>query len=347
MYESFYHFSAKPFQLNPDPKFFFNSHGHKRAMAYLRYGINQGEGFIIITGDVGTGKTMLVRTLFNSLKGQDIVAAQLVSTQIEADDLVRMVADAFGLACEGIPKSTLLRNLESYFKSEVKDGKRVLLLVDEVQNLPVRSIEELRMLSNFEMGGRALLQSFLLGQEEFRATLQSDGLEQLKQRVIAAYHLGPLDEAETKDYICHRLELVDWKGDPEFTDSAFTEIYEFTKGVPRKVNTFCDRLLLYAFLEEQHTIDHVVVTAVVDEIEKENPQVSPKEVSSASIGQPIAPSSQVYVDGNVSADLEGRIRLLEESVAGLKKSLKKEKALLRKAILINMDMGEDDDGLDD
>jgi general secretion pathway protein A len=342
MYESFYRLTAKPFQLNPEPKFFFNSQGHKRAMAYLRYGINQGEGFIIITGDIGTGKTMLVRTLLDSLQNQNIVVAQLVTTQIEADDLVRMVAASFGLAHEGIPKSTLLRNLESYFKSQVREGNRVLLLVDEVQNLPVRSIEELRMLSNFEMDGKALLQSFLLGQEEFRSTLNSDGLEQLRQRVIAAYHLGPLDESETREYIEHRLTLAGWKHNPKINDQAFAEIYNFTDGVPRRVNTFCDRVMLYGFMEELTEFDENTIQAVVDEVKKENPVIK-KKMPAVSRSVDDAPSSQVYVEGELPADVEGRLRLLEETVLSLKRSVKKEKALLRKAILINLELSDEDD----
>nr|MCH9674522.1 AAA family ATPase [Gammaproteobacteria bacterium] len=161
MYEAFYKLRDKPFRLSPDPRFFFNSRGHKRALAYLRYGVKQGEGFIIITGDVGTGKTTLVQTLLRSLDKENIVAAQIVTTQLQADDLVRLVAASFGLAYQRVSKATVLKSLEIFFQACVKEGKRVLLIVDEAQALPRKAIEELRMLSNFQMGGRTLLQAIL------------------------------------------------------------------------------------------------------------------------------------------------------------------------------------------
>ena len=205
MYESYYGLSGKPFQLSPDARFFYNSSGHNRAMAYLRYGLRQGEGFIVITGGIGTGKTMLVSNLFNELDEESVVAAQLVSTQIDEDEVLRMISAAFGLAHENLSKSALLRNLEAFFRARRAEGRRVLLVVDEAQNLPPRSIEELRMLSNYQEDGRALLQSFLLGQLELKQTLQSAGMEQVRQRIIAGYHLRPLDRQELQAYIEHRF----------------------------------------------------------------------------------------------------------------------------------------------
>lgn len=269
MYEPYYKLSARPFQLSPDPRFFFGSRGHKRAKAYLQYGLHQGEGFIIITGDVGTGKTTLVRTLFAELTNQNIVAAQLVTTQLDAEDMLRMVAASFGLAHEAANKATLLKNLETFFTARAREGKRVLLIVDEAQNLPPRSLEELRMLSNFQIAGRPLLQCFLLGQEEFRRTLASDGLEQLRQRVIAAYHLTPLSQDETKAYIEHRLRLVGWNADPVFTEEAYAAIHKFTGGTPRRINTLCDRLLLFGSLEDLHEIAEDSVNTVTEELLEE------------------------------------------------------------------------------
>ena len=286
MYESFYKFQARPFQLSPDPRFFYGSPVHKRAMSYLRYGLTQGEGFIVITGDIGTGKTMLVRTLFADLARENVVAAQLVTTQLEADDTLRMVAASFGLAHEGLDKATLLKNLETFMTARAREGKRVLLLVDEAQNLPPRSLEELRMLSNFQLGGKVLFQSFLLGQAEFRNTLQSKGLEQLRQRVIAAYHLEPLDLAQTRAYIEHRLTTVGWRGDPKFTDAAFAVIHQQSGGIPRRINTVCDRLMLFGSLEEVHTFDGDNVNLVIAELNQETaappePAVVPEPTASS------------------------------------------------------------------
>ncbi len=269
MYEQFYNFSGKPFQLNPDPSFFFQSQGHTRAMAYLRYGLQQGQGFIIVTGDVGTGKTMLVNTLFRELESKSIVAAKIVSTNIGENDLLRMVCSEFDLPFEQMSKASLLKQLERFFKMCIDDGKRVLLVVDEVQNLPRGSLEELRMLSNFEHNGAPAVQSFLLGQREFRAVMRSPGLEQLRQRVLAAYHLKPLSMEETKTYVQHRLKRVGWDNDPEIHDDVYYSVYQFTNGVPRRINTLMDRLLLNASLDEEHEISVKSFQEVAAEINQE------------------------------------------------------------------------------
>ncbi len=335
MYESFYKFSAKPFQLNPDPKFFFGSQGHKRAMSYLRYGLTQGEGFIVITGGVGTGKTTLVRTLFSELAKENIVAAQLVTTHLEADDTLRMVAASFGLAHEGATKAAILKNLETFLQARAREGKRVLLVVDEAQNLPVESLEELRMLSNFQAGGRSLLQSFLLGQNEFKNTIQSERLEQLRQRIIAAYHLEPLDAQETHSYIQHRMNLVGWTGDPEITKEAHQAIFDATGGVPRRVNTFCDRMLLFAYLEELHSIDLKHVKEVSKELSQETPAHEPSQVEEESPVSPELPelpelpTTPIHVgvaQSFESEKIEGaetRLGILEERIDILERALRR------------------------
>ena len=229
MYDEYYGLSGKPFQLTPDHRFFFDSQGHHRALAYLRYGLEQGEGFIVITGGIGTGKTILVRALFDELDGRSIMAAQLVTTQVEPEDMLRMVCASFGLAHEGMNKATLLHNLEVIARTRFAEGRRILLVVDEAQNLPARSLEELRMLANFQVEGRSLFQSFLLGQEELRRTLQSPNMEQMRQRIIAAYHLEPLSSEETQAYIRFRLDRVGWSSDPELTSDVFVEVFEQTE----------------------------------------------------------------------------------------------------------------------
>ncbi len=326
MYESFYKFSAKPFQLSPDPKFFFGSQGHKRAMSYLRYGLTQGEGFIVITGGVGTGKTTLVRTLFADLAEENIVAAQLVNTHLEAEDTLRMVAASFGLAHEGASKAAILKNLETFLMARAQEGKRVLLVVDEAQNLPPASLEELRMLSNFQAGGRSLLQSFLLGQNEFKNTIRSEGLEQLRQRIIAAFHLEPLGAQETRGYIEHRMRLVGWQGDPAISDDAHQAIFNITGGVPRRINNFCDRLLLYGYLEELHTLEAGHVQEVANELKQETAAApEPKEQNEA----PELPTSPIHVgisQSRESEQLEGmetRLGILEERIDILERALRR------------------------
>ena len=269
MYEDFYGLTGKPFQLSPDPAFYFGSKGHTSAYAYLKYGVYQGEGFLVITGEVGAGKTTLVRALLEELDVKSIVAAQIVSTQLQADDLLRSVAKAFGIRVAQDDKASLLAAIEAYLLMLFQQNKRALLIIDEAQNLNSGSIEELRMLSNFQCGDQALLQSFLVGQPELRSLLRSPAMEQFRQRVIASYHLGPLDEAETRGYIEHRLHRVAWKGDPEFDPSAIQSIYQATGGIPRRINAVCNRLMLAGFLANQHKFTSVEVDSVVAEISGE------------------------------------------------------------------------------
>ena len=276
MFEPFYNLSEQPFQLSPDPAFFYGSRGHKRAYAYLQYGLYQGEGFITLTGEVGAGKTTLIRNLLQELDSSKVVAAQLVSTQLDADDLLRAVAAAFGVAVKDHDTANLIAQIESFMLSLVAKGRRPLLIVDEAQNLAPQAVEELRMLSNFQLRNRALLQSFLVGQPELRNLMRGPQMQQLRQRVIAAYHLHALDGDETRAYIEHRLKHVGWKGDPAFDDGTFELIHAFTGGIPRQINTFCTRMLLAAFLSDKHRIGLEEVQHVIGEFKEEFGQAVPK-----------------------------------------------------------------------
>ena len=270
MYEAFYGLTGKPFQLNPDPSFYFGSKQHRRAKAYLEYGVQRNEGFIVITGEVGAGKTTIVRGLLESLDAETVVAANLVSTQLDAEDTLRMVGAAFGVRVKDISKADLLMALEAFLVTQTSQGKRCLLIVDEAQNLTARAVEELRMLSNFQFGKQALLQTFLVGQPEFREILQSPNMQQLRQRVTATCHIGPMDKEETRGYIEHRLKCVGSKGRPSFDVEAFEAIHKASGGIPRRINSICDRLLLLGFLSEKSnfTVDDVneVVTEIHDEL---------------------------------------------------------------------------------
>jgi general secretion pathway protein A len=282
MYESFYGLKSRPFQLNPDPSFYFDSTVHHRAMAFVRYGLHKGEGFIIVTGEVGAGKTTLLRSMLGQLDSQEVVAAHLVSTQLDADDTLRMVAAAFGIRTRDMPKADLLLALEATLSAHATQGRRCLLVVDEAQNLSERAVEELRMLSNFQSGTHALLQTFLVGQPEFRIILQSPYMNQLRQRVIAACHIGPLNREETRSYIEHRLQRAGWKGSPTFGADAYDAIHAATGGIPRKVNLLCDRVLLSGFLSEQKIFDARIVHQVATEITGETGSVqSSAEIDAA------------------------------------------------------------------
>jgi general secretion pathway protein A len=308
VYEKFYRFAGIPFQLTPDSRFFFGSSGHSRAIAHLVYGLSQEEGFIVVTGEVGAGKTTLVEQLWSQLDRNSYVLARIVTTRISGDDLLRLVVTNFGIADDGtVDKATLLRRFERMAHDQRAAGRRCLLVVDEVQNLSLAALEELRMLSNITVDGHASVQTILLGQPQFRATLANPELEQLRQRVLASYHLGPLTEAETRSYIEHRLTRVGWAGDPRWEDAAFTYLYRNTDGIPRRINTLCSRVLLYGAIEEAHTITGPMVETTAQELSHDlgGGLAAPLAAIAA-----LAPS---HASGNQA--LERRIEALEQHSA--------------------------------
>src|SRR6185436_8629576 len=305
MYESFYGLTGKPFQLNPDPAFYFGSRQHRRAMAYLEYGLHQNEGFIVVTGDVGAGKTTIVRSLLDKLDADQVVAGNLVSTQIDADDTLRLVASSFGLKTKDVEKSDLLLSLEAFLVSVSQQGKRALLIVDEAQNLTPRAVEELRMLSNFQLETHALLQSFLVGQPEFRRTMQSPHMLQLRQRVIAACHIGPLDADETRGYIEHRLKCVGWKGEPKFQPGAYEGIYKASAGIPRRINAVCDRILLSGYLAGQREFTREDVDMVAREMHDETVDAEVPELHASpptDVGRSAGPRRPAGEGGRLQLD---------------------------------------------
>jgi putative secretion ATPase (PEP-CTERM system associated) len=269
MYEEFFKLSSPPFRLNPDPKFFFGSRSHNKAMAYLHYGLRQGEGFIVITGEIGAGKSMLISHLLDQLDRSNVVAAHLPTANLKPSALLSHILSAFRIEPAGAGESAAIEAFEDFLFDQMNRGRRVLLIVDEAQNLPVKTIEELRMLSNMDYDGTPLFQVFLVGQPEFRGILSKPDMEQFRQRVIASYHLEPLCESETTDYIKHRLSLVGWNEDPSISESAFAAIFKATGGVPRKINKLCNRIFLYCGLEKRHAIDAEVVENVVTDLRSE------------------------------------------------------------------------------
>jgi general secretion pathway protein A len=330
MYDGFYNLKRKPFQLNTDPDFFFHSGIHKRAIAYMRYGLIQGEGFVVITGMPGLGKTILVKELVKTLHNKDIIIAVMVSSQVGAVDTLRMISTKFGLpANNGDDKASLISGIEQFIKTTADSGKRILLIVDEAQNLPKQSLEELRMLSNFEMQGKIVFQTFLIGQKQLRNTIFSPDMEQFKQRIVSTFQLEPLNAEETKQYILFRLEKVGWDHSPEFDDEVFDKIHQFTDGIPRRINTLCDRVLLYGYLAEQGVINLESVEKVIAEMEEE--MVAEK-------GMVIEEDSSVLLGNEMTDSLEYRLLGLERKVMALQVSHNKERSLLRKAISMLLDM---------
>lgn len=352
MYEGFYKLSGKPFSLTPDPRFFFGSRGHKRALSYLRYGLKQGEGFIVVTGDIGAGKTTLAALLCEELADQGVVAGRVESTQLGPTEFLAMLSATLGLRHETGSKVTLLKNLETYLKARARQGKRVVIVVDEAQNLPVETLEELRMLCNFQVDERPVLQAFLLGQEQFRELLTDAALEQFRQRVIASCHLGPMDLDETRAYIEHRLRLVGWQDDPRLSPDLYAEIHRYTGGIPRRINTVVDRLLLFGYLEERHELDAEAFATVRQELLEEGfgeeavrrrqagkararqegaeaPQLAIvdgplTEEQGPAAQQPVARIVPVEPDGSLAARvaaLERRVEELEAVINGVREAL--------------------------
>ena len=335
MYEAFYGLTGKPFQLNPDPSFYFGSKQHRRAKAYLEYGIQRNEGFIVITGEVGAGKTTIVRGLLENLDQNSVVAANLVSTQLDAEDTLRMVGAAFGVSVRDISKSDLLMSIEAFLVTQISQGKRCLLIVDEAQNLTARAVEELRMLSNFQFGKQALLQTFLVGQPEFREILQSRNMQQLRQRVTATCHIGPMDLDETRGYIEHRLKCVGAYGRPNFAAEAFAAIHKASGGIPRRINSICDRLLLLGFLGEKSDFTAHDVEEVVNEIREEAggnslypPQVLQGEARAFDNSKYDIDLSRLDLDNDAADALERRIARIGAEDSG-ERLARIEKSMLR------------------
>ena len=267
MYEHFYGFSGRPFQLTPDPSFYFESASHRKAMSYLGYGLSQGEGFIVITGEVGAGKSTLVAHLMERIDPAALTVAQVVTSALDGAEVVNVVAQAFGLPVEGADKATALGAIERFLQDEARAGRRCLLVVDECQNLELTALEELRMLSNFQLGSHPLLQSLLLGQPEFRRTVaHHPGLEQLRQRIIASHHLDALNADEVEDYVHHRLGHVGWSDHPVLSNGLLDALYRHTDGIPRRVNQVMNRLLLLGAIEERSELTLTMLDDVITEM---------------------------------------------------------------------------------
>jgi len=321
MYTEFYGLRGEPFLLTPDHHFYFESSVHSQAMAHLTYGLSRGEGFIVITGDVGAGKTTLVKRLYSTLDRSQVVAAHVVTTLLSGTDLLHMVAAAFGLDDIPINKSALLLQLQRFFETIHGEGRRALLIVDEAQNLTVGALEELRMLSNIQVGSAAPFQSFLVGQPQFRALISSPELEQLQQRVIAFYHLGPLTEQECGEYVQHRLHHVGWTEDPAFEPDAMTALYKHTGGIPRRINTLGNRLMMLGFLDELHRFS-------ADDVERVAGDLANESNFGGSDSDDSAPHSKNGANGTNGAASDLATRLV-----GVEKRLTEQETFLRRTAI--------------
>lgn len=345
MYIDHYGLSGPPFQLTPDARFWFDSRTHKKAMAYLGYGLAQEEGFIVITGEIGAGKSTLVAHLMAKIDRARLNAIEIVSTQVEGDDMLRLVAQGLGVDTDGTSKALLLDRVEQALEQEYRGGKRTLVVVDEAQNLPVSSIEELRMLSNFHLGGRALVQIVLLGQPEFRERISGPGLEQLRQRVIATHHLEPMGADEIEAYVRHRLRLVGWNGTPDFSSDAFEALFVLTGGVPRRLNQLLNRLLLHGAVEGLSRFDRSAVEAVADDLDIERPRNDNEAVlplrSRPVVAEPVQeqPAKEAPAPAPIAAT---PAPIADPRIAALEARLEEQEATLRRVLTLLVDWAERD-----
>ncbi len=265
MYREYYELTADPFRLTPDPRFVYAHSSFRKAQAYMQHALEQGDGFLVVTGHSGTGKTTLVEDYLASVRPGNMVTATLTSTLLGVEDLLRMIAYAFGINGEGMDKATLLREIERFLKLQ----PRALLIIDEAQNLGHEALEEVRLLTNMHFKSRPLLQVFLLGQEELQERLQSSEMEQLRQRLMAACNLESLNLEETRKYILHRLRCAGWRNHPVIETTAFVLIHRFSGGLPRYVSKLCARLFLHGAVEQRDRLDIDDVVSVVQEIKGE------------------------------------------------------------------------------
>lgn len=323
MYEHFYGLSGRPFQLTPDPDFYFESVSHKKALSYLGYGLSQGEGFIVITGEVGAGKSTLVAHLMQRIDPAQLTVARVVTSALDGEELIHVVAQSFGLAIEGHDKAGALGAIERFLQDEAREGRRCLLVVDECQNLDIEALEELRMLSNFQLGSHPLLQTLLLGQPEFRALVANHPeLEQLRQRIIASHHLDALGTGELEAYVRHRMEQVGWQGNPAIDSNFFGALYTATDGIPRRVNQVMNRMLLLGAVEERREFTLEMLEAVITEMAgdtQHGAQNAPvrEEARPAAPAQvaPVPASMEIAKVRAMLAERDNRIAELERIVA--------------------------------
>jgi len=264
MYKKFYGFSEKPFNTTPDSKFFFPSHKHTEALNSLVYAIEERKGFIVITGEIGSGKTTITRTLLNRLS-MDTKVALITNTHLTCKELIAQILEEFEVDYQPGSKQKLLSQLNDYLIRQLSNNTNMVLLIDEAQNLPTKVLEEVRMLSNLETEKEKLIQIILVGQPQLKAKLEHAKLEQFKQRIAVFYHLDALNQKETKEYIHYRLKLVNPEGEDIFTPEAISQIYQSSKGIPRVINILCDSALLSGYVLGTKTITPEIMADVIKE----------------------------------------------------------------------------------
>jgi putative secretion ATPase (PEP-CTERM system associated) len=320
MYTDFFGLNAKPFELLPNPKFLYLSKGHRKALSYLQYGVQEHAGFTLLTGEVGSGKTTLLRDIINKISS-DTTLSMIFNTRVDGQQLLAMINEDFGLEADGKDKVVLLRELNDFLLSECAAGRQPIIIIDEAQNLSTEALEEIRLLSNLEADNFKLVQIILVGQPELKQIIAKPTLRQLRQRISISCHLNPLNREETEEYIFHRLATVGNRECVTFKDGVFDMIYRFSGGVPRLINLICDFLLLSAFVEETKEVDIELVKDAVNELSFEEMQI-PLAVANS-------PSSK-NLKTSIPASLDDRLAQIEENYAKLNASRSEKEAILER-----------------
>jgi general secretion pathway protein A len=265
MYLDHYGLKEKPFSITPNPRFIYLSKNHKEVFAHLLYGVRDQAGFIVVTGEVGTGKTTVLRTLLGELQEAQYCLAFIFNPSVSALDLLRNINREFGIDAEGSNNSDLIRVLNDFLLQMRGEGRTVVLVIDEAQNLEPSVLEQIRLLSNLETDTDKLIQIILVGQPELNQVLQRDDLRQLNQRITVRYHLQPMDFGDTCDYIAHRLRIAGGTTQKVFTDGALKKIFSFSRGYPRLINILADRALLVGFAEGCREVNVRMVRTAIKE----------------------------------------------------------------------------------
>lgn len=312
MYEDFYGLHERPFNLIPDPDYLYLSPQHKLAKAYLEYGISQRVGFVVLTGEIGAGKTTLIKALIKNYSGNHRLGV-LYQTSVGAEDLLELLLQEFEVRGRFTSRASRLAAFNQFLLTAYSRREHVVLMVDEAQNLGPEALEELRLLSNLQAGKDPLLQVILVGQSGLRERLKHPSLRQLAQRIAVHYHLRPLERLETKEYILFRIHRAGGSG--IFTDSALERIFEYTRGVPRRINAWCDLAMVAGFAEGRKEIDadfiDTVVAAQGGTLEEDIQEGEHPEWKSASAPAVGGVDSSVHGLKNEIADLSGRLTRLE------------------------------------
>jgi general secretion pathway protein A len=322
MYESYYGLKEKPFNLLPDPQYLYMSAGHENAFTHLEYAITENKGFVVVTGEIGSGKTTLINYLLQKIP-QDVNVAIVNNTDVGPLQLLKMVCQEFELEAAGLDKAEMLDKLNQYLVEQYALRRRVVLIVDEAQNLPKKTMEEIRMLSNLEADKHHLIQIILVGQPELRAKMQARGLEQLVQRVTIHCHLEGLRKGDVRHYIHHRLRVAGAKDLNIFNAAAIEALHQYSRGIPRLINILCDVALVYGYADDQKVIDDAIIHSVVEArqiggiLTKEEPE---PEKTAESEAPTVKTKNLEEVEKRLDS-LEQRMFYLEATTQGLDQKL--------------------------